>query len=87
MHLGKFEAISRIATGDGVSAPLTLVTNQPAKPYAKAKAVRYVSRQNYWRPVGKVEKEMEKRRRIERTPSNRPSPKISGGGSWDAETI
>jgi len=34
-----------------------------------------------------VEQEMEERRRIEKTPNNRPRPKISGGDVWDAETI
>src|SRR3954469_3478555 len=86
MHLGKFEAISRIATGDGVSAPLTLVTNEPVKPYGKAKAVRYVSRQNYGRPAAQVEKEMEDRRKPAERPS-RPRPKVSGGDVWDTETL
>ncbi len=59
------------------------MTNEPAKPYGKAKAVRYVSRQEYGRPVAKVEAEMEARRRPEAKPS-RPRPKVSGSDWPDA---
>ncbi len=52
----------------------------------QAKAVRYVSRQNYERPVPTVEKEMEQRRRLAEKPS-RPRSKISGGDFWDAKTL
>ncbi|WP_091437424.1 hypothetical protein [Geodermatophilus poikilotrophus] len=89
MHLGKYEALARVATGDGVSAPLTLTATEPAKSAETAKWVRYVSRQNYGRPVEEVVREMEERRRPELTPA-RPRPKVSGGGGedvWDAETL
>jgi hypothetical protein len=77
MHLGKYEVLARVATGDGVSSPLTMTTMEPARPVGAAKAVRYVSRQNYGRPVAQVEREMEERRRPEAKPS-RPRPKVSG---------
>lgn len=53
------------------------MTNEPSKPYGKSKAIRYVSRQNYGRPVAKVEREMEARRRPEKQPTRR-RPKVSG---------
>lgn len=82
MQLGKFEAIARVATGDGVSAPLTMVTSEPAKPYGKSKAVRYVSRQKYGRPVGDVMREIDSRRQPEPQPA-RKRPRISGSGPLD----
>lgn len=80
MHLGKFEAITRIATPDGVSSPLTMTTMEPAKPAGTAKEVRYVSRQKHGRPAHEVEAEIIKRRTVEEKKTNRPRPKISG---WD----
>jgi hypothetical protein len=47
--------------------------------------VRYLSRQNYGRPISQVEQAMEERRRIEKTPNNRPRPRISGGDSWGSD--
>lgn len=80
MHLGKYEALARIATGDGVSAPLTLTTNAPAPAYGKAKAVRYVSRQQYGRPLAEVQAEMASRRQVDRTRPGRQRPKVGGEG-------
>jgi hypothetical protein len=57
MPLGKYEAISRIATEHGVSSPVMLLTIEPAKPYGESKFIRYSSRQDYGRPVAKVQKE------------------------------
>jgi hypothetical protein len=79
MHLGKYEAIARVATGSGVSAPLTMTTLEPAKGYGTAKAVRYVSRQKYGRTVNDVAADIANRRRPEKKPPKNP-PKI--GGDW-----
>ncbi len=68
-----------------VSAPLKLVTNEPAAVYGKTKAIRDVSRRNYGRPVAKVEREMEARRKAEKTPS-RKRPKVSGEG-WGTDAV
>jgi hypothetical protein len=84
MHLGKFEALARISTPGGVSSPLTLVTEEPVKGFGTTKAVRYVSRQNYGRPVAQVVKEMEERRKPAEKPS-RPRPKVSGDGDGWAD--
>jgi hypothetical protein len=43
LHLGKYEAISQIATGDAVSPPLTITTIEPARGYGTTKPVRYAS--------------------------------------------
>jgi uncharacterized protein DUF87 len=36
MHLGKYEVLARVATGDGVSSPLTMTTMEPARPVGAA---------------------------------------------------
>lgn len=79
MHLGRFEAIARVATGDGVSAPLTLSTREPAKGYGRGKQVRWESRQEHGRPVAEVEADIERRR----TGADRPQRKRPSVGKQD----
>jgi hypothetical protein len=79
MHLGKYEVLARVATGEGVSAPLTMTTEPPPTPYGTAKAVRNASRTEYGRHVAQVERDMEARRRVEKAPSKK-RPKLSGEG-------
>lgn len=82
MNLAKFEAIARISTGDGVSAPVTLATHEPARGYGFASSIRTVSRNTYGRPAGEVEIEIDRRR----TASNVQKPKRGrpklGGDGW-----
>lgn len=83
-HLGKYEAIARVATGDGVSAPLTMTTIEPAKGYGTANAVRYVSRQKYGRPAADVAAEIAGRRKVDGKAPGQSRPRVS---SWDADDI
>lgn len=80
--LGQYEAISRIATGEGVTAPMTLTTNAPAKGYGKTNAVRYTSRQQFSRAVAEVRKEIDERRDEQKLPK-KERPKLT---TWGQET-
>jgi hypothetical protein len=62
VNLGAYEAIARIATPDGVSAPITLTTRPLIKSTCLGNAVRIASRTTYGRPVAQVEAEIEARR-------------------------
>lgn len=62
LHLGPYEVILRLATRDGVSAPVTGVTQPPGQPVGLAKKARRLSREKYGRPVSDVEAEINDRR-------------------------
>lgn len=78
MNLGKYEAITRVATGGSVSAPMTLTTNAPAKGFGKANQVLYANRQEYGRPVIEVEHQIQGRRSLENIPK-RQRPRLQEG--------
>lgn len=81
MHLGRFEAIARISTGEGVSAPVTLTTHEPAQSYGTSGTIRSASRQAYGRPVAQVEAEILARRTSSAAkPSRKRRPKVGGDG-------
>jgi len=80
MNLQQYEAIARVATGSGVSQPLTMVLNPPAVGYDSANQVKHLSRRAYGRKIREVEEEMIKRRQPEQAPPSK-RPKISG---WDS---
>lgn len=86
MHLAQYEAIARVATETGVSSPLSLVTNEPAKLYGRHKWVRYASREKYGRKLADVQREMEERRRIEPSKAKRKS-RISGQDGFEGLQI
>lgn len=81
LNLGAYEAIARIATPDGVSAPITMTTDPPSRTTGVANAVRLASRTTYGRPVAEVETEIDARRRIS---DDRPTkkPKL-GAQRWE----
>lgn len=76
MALGRYEAIARISTGDGVSAPLTLTTNAPAKPHGLARQVIAASRKQYGRPIAQVEKEIRDRHKVRSDSPKTRRPRI-----------
>ena len=82
MYLGRFEALARIATGDGVSAPLSLATSEPKRGYGRAKQLVYESRKQYGRQVGDVERQIAQRRTATLAPGARRKPKLDDEG-WD----
>lgn len=80
MHLGRYEAISRIATGDGVSAPVTLTTVEPARGHGLSKQIRRASQDAYGRPANQVVEEIHNRRTtVKKQQGNKKPPKIGGG--------
>ncbi|SED85952.1 AAA-like domain-containing protein [Amycolatopsis lurida] len=81
LNLGAYEAIGRIATADGVSAPITFMANPPLKPTGYANAIRAASRTAYGRPIEQVEAEIEARRRMAGDTA-RPKPKL-GPQKWE----
>jgi len=72
MQLGSYEVICRLACGDGVSAPVTAVTQPPVPPTDLAREVRMRSRQTYGRPIAEVEAAIEQRRGGPEAASPRP---------------
>jgi hypothetical protein len=81
LTLGRYEALARVATGDGVSQPITMTALPPSKPTGTAEAVRTASRNRYGRPISEVEAEIDARRRPSATDSQRHKPKV-GPQTW-----
>jgi hypothetical protein len=79
INLRAYEAIVRVATGDGVSAPISITTEPPSRTTRVANAVLTASRTKYGRPIAEVEAEIENRRRIKA--SSRKRPKV-GPQKW-----
>lgn len=78
--LGRYEALARIATDKGNSAPLTMSTLPPMEMVGLADRVRYASRGNYGKRVDEVQAELAGRRtgyaapKARRTPPKRDTP-------------
>jgi hypothetical protein len=81
LHLGAYEAIARITTKDGVSAPITIITAPPSRRTGVGSAVRAASRTTYGRPVAEVEAEIDARRRLVDGQPRR-KPKL-GAQKWE----
>ncbi len=69
LNLGAYEAVARIATEAGVSAPITITTDPPPRSTGVANDIRAASRTTCGRPIALVEAEIEALRQV------------SGGGS------
>jgi hypothetical protein len=79
MNLRQFEVIARLATGDGVSAPVTGVTLPPVRATGSAGEARRRSRERYGRPVAEVEQEIRTRRGVAAPTSGKATrPKFGG---------
>ncbi len=74
LNLSRFEVLMRLATEDGVSAPLSGVTLPPSDSTGFADAVRRLSRERYGRPRGEVEAEIRARREGRKKPSTQAQP-------------
>ena len=81
MSLGAYEAIVRVATGDGVSPPLTMATSAPAPGTGQANYVRELSRNTYGRPLDQVKTEGAARRSAPERPTGR-KPRIGTDQAW-----
>lgn len=82
LNLAKYEAVSRVSTGEGVSSPLTLNTLAPARGYGLAGKVRAASRAAYSVPVNQVQDEILARRSSDNVPKRtRGRPSVEGWGT------
>lgn len=80
LYLGRYEAISRVATSEGVSAPLTLTTYKAARATGNSHDVRQASRDAYGRDLESVQQQMIARRKVTATPRRKPN--IGTAPSW-----
>ncbi|MFD5847469.1 type IV secretory system conjugative DNA transfer family protein [Streptomyces chartreusis] len=71
MNLDRFEVITRLATADGVSSPMTGVTLPPVDASGFGAEARRLARSAYGRPVAEVEAEIKQRR------GGTPAPRAS----------
>lgn len=74
LNLGRFEVLMRLATDEGVSAPLSGVTLPPGDPTGFAGEVRQLSRERYGRPRPEVEAEIRARKEGRKKPSTQAPP-------------
>ncbi|WP_327313332.1 type IV secretory system conjugative DNA transfer family protein [Streptomyces sp. NBC_01235] len=76
LNLSRYEILTRLATEDGVSSPVSGVTLPPGDPTGFADEVRRLSRERYGRPAAEVEAEIRRRRngRVEPADSGQPAP-------------
>jgi hypothetical protein len=80
MHLGKYEALARVATGEGIAAPFSFASAAPAPGTGMSRDIVKWSRQRYGRPLEQVEAELENRHRLDEGEKQRQRPKIGGWG-------
>lgn len=80
-NMAKREVFARVMTSEGVSSPFTFTTLDAAKGYGKENQVRYVSRQQFGRPVAQVQDEMLGRRGAQEPPEREPPPAKPGWGA------
>lgn len=81
MHLGQYEVLARIATPNGISAPLTLTTSEPLPGHNFAPELTSHSRASYSRPSHEVEQEITARRTPAKAPQTR-RPHIGSNPEW-----
>jgi hypothetical protein len=80
-NLGQFEVLCKLATDDGVSAPVSGTTYPPPEAGGVAAEVRERSRKQYGRTLEEIEADIAKRRTPRSsTPKRRPR---LGGTAWD----
>ncbi|MDN3263298.1 TraM recognition domain-containing protein [Streptomyces sp. CSDS2] len=78
LNLGKYEVLMRIATREGVSAPVTGKTLPPVAPSGFGDEVKRLSRDRFARPVAEVEAEISRRRSAEPTTNRTSRPRFGG---------
>ena len=86
MNLQRFEVIARLATGAGVSAPVTGVTLRPGDETGLGNEVRRLSRATYGRPATEVEAEISQRRGVRPVATTPATTRRKfGGKAWNEE--
>jgi hypothetical protein len=81
MNLGQYEVLCRLATGEGVSPPMSATTLPPPEPTGLAERLQAHSRERHGRRMGEVEADIA-RRRTPRTSRATRRPRL-GGTTWD----
>lgn len=83
MHLGFREVVARLVGDQGMSAPVTGVTNEPPRPTGTADWVRNISRTTYGRRLADVEAEIYGRQHTLKN-TRKHSPRV-GMMDWDED--
>lgn len=81
MNLGQYEVLMRLATQEGVSQPVTGMSQPPSEPTGFANAVKARSRDRYGRPLADVEAAIDARRQAAEVPPKK-RPRL-GGMAWE----
>jgi hypothetical protein len=81
-NLAQFEVLMKLATADGVSAPVSGETLPPVEPTGLADEVRIVSRRRYGRTREVIEADIRRRRTPKEAPKPRSKPRL-GGTTWE----
>lgn len=82
MNLGQFEVLCRLATGEGVSAPVSGETLPPIESTGFAAKVRDLSRRRYGRTSEDIQADIARRRTPREAPKPRKRPRL-GGVKWE----
>lgn len=82
MNLGQYEVLLRLATDEGVSAPVSGETLPPIEPTGLGNAVRTTSRQRYGRTKEAAQVDIQQRRTPKEPPKPKKRPKL-GGMAWE----
>lgn len=82
MNLGSFEVLCRLATAEGVSAPVSAVTLPPTAPTALGREAREQSRSRYGRDAAAVRADIARRRTPRNPPVAKKRPRL-GGVKWE----
>lgn len=81
LNLGQYEVLMRIATGEGVSQPVTGISQPPSEPTGLGSKARNRSRERYGRPLADVEAAIDARRQAPEAPPKK-KPRL-GGMTWE----
>jgi len=82
MRIRQYEAVARLATQSGLTAPVTLTARPPIAATGLAIEARQLSREKYGMPIADVESEMTKRR-VSEAPTTGKRPSV-GIRKWGA---
>jgi hypothetical protein len=82
MNLGQYEVLCRIATEEGVSAPVSGVTLPPTEPTGLADEAQTRSRRHYGRAIPNIQADIIQRRTPREASQPKRRPKL-GGMKWE----
>jgi hypothetical protein len=85
MSLGQYEVLCRLATAEGVSAPVSAETLPPMEPTGFRDEVRRRSRKRYGRTSAEIQADIALRRAPRESPQPKKRPRL-GGMAWELRT-